>query len=162
MEIVYSEENLRIQVFEDGAKTRTELHSPPGSTVVKIRRRDKGVEWSVFPDTNTYSTEKFPQESMPEGPDEYLENLMRQEWIPDGEERIDGKKCLKFIGRFLNSLLCNADGKTVCYVDIQSGHRLRELTYDKDENVTMTTHYSIGLPREDLFELPAGCKEIQQ
>jgi hypothetical protein len=52
----------RILLYVDGVKERLELHPRTGQPVIKIRRPDKGVEWSVSLDTNTFSEVKLPPE----------------------------------------------------------------------------------------------------
>jgi hypothetical protein len=142
-----------------GVMERFEMFPKTGPALISIRRPDKGVEWSLSPDTNAYSETVVPPESEFAPPPPL-------EWNDDGTEMIAGHQCWRFVGRYrealfrLNGEAANKrqQARTVCYVDVQTGMRRREIHYDVNGELVATTDYWPDSPPANLFELPEGWK----
>ena len=161
-ETVFSD-GERVVLHVRGVMGRLEMYGKTGPAFISIRRPDKGVEWSLSPDTNAYSETVVPPES-----DSTLLPPPDQEWNEDGTEMIAGHQCLRFVGRYREALFrLNGDAankrqqpRTVCYVDAQTGMRRREIHYDFNGELVATIDYLAGPPPASLFELPQGCKRV--
>jgi len=79
------------------------------------------------------------------------------DWTPDGSEFIDGRECLRFVGR-----PAAPAGKAleVYYIDRATGLHRRAITYNKLGNQSLVVDYrsvALGPPDPSVFELPEGC-----
>jgi hypothetical protein len=150
----------RILLFVDGEKERLELHPRTRRPVIQIRRPDKGVEWSVSPDTNVFSEVKLPPADAELQSEIQSMLSMEGEWDEDGTELIDGHLCTRFVERSRHSPVGQPCGHTVCQVDVQTGMRRRDSHYAADGELVATVDYVVGPPPPGVFELPEGCKKV--
>jgi hypothetical protein len=150
----------RIVLYVDGEKERLELHRRTRRPVIRIRRPDKGVEWSVSSDTNTFSEVKLPPEDAELQSE--IESMLCNEWDEDGTELIDGQPCARFVERSRHSPVGQPGGQAVCHVDVQTGMRRRDSYYAADGELVATVDYVVGSPPPGVFELPEGCKKVER
>jgi hypothetical protein len=150
----------RIVLHVHGVLERLEMYPRKRPAIITIRRPDLGVEWSFSLHTNIYSEKVLPPGSE-STPPEILEGILDQDWSDDGTEMIDDRSCLRLVGRYRNALL-GRDSHTVCYVDAQTGMRRRESCYDVIGELVATTDYLPAPPPLSHFELPEGCKRVDQ
>lgn len=147
-----------MRVYVRGLMERSEMSPKNRPPVVRIRRPDKGVVWSILPHANTYTEAVLPRTWEAEVAP-LLEPFVREEWTEDGTEIIDNRKCWRYIGRYCEVLLLGqtAESHSVCYVDIQTGERRRECHYDRNGELVARIDYLAVSPPPTLFELPQGC-----
>jgi outer membrane lipoprotein-sorting protein len=160
----FSEEAIRSDggrtiAYLDGWKQRLEEWNATGPFRIVICRPDKGVIWSLDPGTKTYTRTKFPKNfgrllkaaTLLEGID----------WIIDGAEIVDGRRCRRFLGRYRNSDGPAGKAHQICLVDAKTGMRRRMVTFDKNGKKALTVdcvNAVVGPPPRKLFDMPEGYK----
>ncbi len=84
------------------------------------------------------------------------------EWSEEGTEIIDGRKCRRFVGRYLDEHSQPiGDAHEVRFIDAKTGLPRRELDFDMRGKLVTTTEYlnaKIGPPPRHVFEIPKGYK----
>jgi hypothetical protein len=156
-EIVRSD-GERYTVYADGARGRQETHFPDGRTKILISRPDKGVGWTLSPETNTYSQFKFTQ-SMVKSADRFMDSLY--DWRADGTEVIDGRQCLRFIGNYRPKLGPCGGAHELHYIDAKTKMPRREVTFNlkgKKALTVDTLNVVLRRPAPKTFEIPPGYK----
>lgn len=156
VEIVRSDGHRKL-VYEAGNSTsRIEESDKTGLTCIVLSRSDKGMIWMLDSKTRTYSHTKLPKDQ-----DRVFDPDMLFDWVADGSEMIDGRRCRRFVGR-----LRNRDGSlgtisTIVFIDGKTGMRRREVTLGQDGRPYLTIDYLnavVGKPPRSLFEIPEGYK----
>ena len=150
----------RMVLHVHGVMERLEMYPRTRPAIIRIRRLDRGVEWSFSSQTNVYSEKVLPAASE-SSPPPVIESILDRDWKDDGTEMIDDRSCSRLVGRYRAALL-GRDSYTVCYVDAQTGMRRRENSYDVNGELVATTDYLPGPPPASLFELPEGSKRGDQ
>jgi hypothetical protein len=146
----------RTKVYMDGWMRRVELYFKTGQVSIVISRPDKGVIWSLTPQTKTFSQAKLP---------EHLERTFDPytlwDWTEDGAEMIDGRRCRRFVGRYLAEMGSVGSAHEICFVDAETGVHRRVITYDKNGMMALTIdclNAVVGPPPRAVFEMPEGYK----
>jgi hypothetical protein len=125
------------------------------TTIVIISRPDRGVVWSIDPERKTYLETAVTDEvldSVADPDDDF-------EWQVDGREAVDGRECLRWVGRLPSESVAHC----VVYVDALTQLRRRQVNYNKFGTERLMVDYLnvvIGPPDPALFELPDGLKRI--
>ena len=91
-EIVRSDGD-RIVVYIDAWMRRIDMYSKNGHSSIVITRPDKGVVWTLSAQDRTFYETKLPKADLEAltDPDSLCE------WVAEGDELIDGRKCLRFL-----------------------------------------------------------------
>jgi hypothetical protein len=154
-EIVRSDGGRTI-LYVDGWTRKLEMYPKTGRPSIVISRPDKGVIWSLTPDTKTYSQTKLPPE---------LEHAFNPDtlcdWTEDGAEMIDGRKFRRFIGRYREASGPIGEAHEVCFVDAKNGMRRRMVTFNVNGERVLTIdclNAKVGPPPREVFEMPEGYK----
>lgn len=146
----------RKMLYVDGLKMRMEDHPKAGDETILISRPDRHVIWSLSPHTKTYS-----QAKMPDGMDCAFNPDTLYDWTEDGTETIDGRRCRRFIGRYLDARGPIGEAQEVCFVEAKTGMRRRVDSYDMKGKLVATIDYlnaSVGASPRQVFEMPEGYK----
>lgn len=144
-------------VYADGPKGRQETRLPDGSTIL-ISRPDKGVIWTLRPETKTYSQIKFTKEMVKRAA-RFVESLY--DWRADGTEVIDRRRCLRFLGRYRQGTGPSGGAHEVQYFDAKTHMPRRLVTFDIKGKKALTVDFLnvvLGPQPRDLFEIPIGYK----
>jgi hypothetical protein len=154
-EIVRSD-GERSKVYVDGRMLRVERHLPAGQVSIIISRPDKRVIWALTPESKTYSQTKLPDNF-----ERIIDPLTLCDWTEDGAEVIDGRRCRRFVGRYVEALGPAGSAHEICFVDAETGVRRRMITYDKNGKLALTVdclNAVVGPPPRTVFEMPADYK----
>jgi hypothetical protein len=146
----------RTMLYVDGWTRRLEMYPKVGQSSIIISRQDKRVIWSLSPDTKTYS-----QAKMPDGMERAFDPDTLYDWSEDGTEKIDGRRCRRFIGRYREARGPIGDAHEVCFVEAKAGMRRRVDSYDMKGKLVATIDYlnaKVGPPPRQVFEMPDGYK----
>jgi outer membrane lipoprotein-sorting protein len=145
-------------VYADGPKGRLETYSADGRTKVVISRPDKGVVWTLTPETRSYSQAKFT-EDMVKKATRFIESTY--EWKADGTEVIEGRRCLRFLGSYPPETGPPGSAHEVQYFDARTQMPRRFVTFDSNGKEALTVDYLdvvLRPPPSELFEIPTGYK----
>jgi hypothetical protein len=140
----------------DGRMLRVERHLATGQVSIFISRPDKSVIWQLTPESKTYSQTKIPDNF-----ERILDPYTLCDWTEDGAEIIDGRRCRRFVGRYLDALGPVGSAHEVCFVDSETGVRRRAVTYDKNGKLALTVdclNAVVGPPPQTVFEMPEEYK----
>jgi hypothetical protein len=155
-ELVRSDDAQRIKVYMDGWMRRIETQDQTGRTSIVISRPDKGVIWSLSPQTKTFSQARLPK---------YLKRVFDPralcDWTEDGAEVIDGRRCRRFVGHYLDESSPVGGAYEVCFIDAKTGVHRRVVTYNTNGNLVLTIdclNAVVGPPPRAAFEMPVGYK----
>jgi hypothetical protein len=142
-------------LYVNGWMRRLEFYPRIGRPNIVISRPDKGVIWSLDPQTKTYSQAKLPL---------HLEGAFDPDtlydWTEDGTEIIDGRKCRRFVGRYRGPKGPTEEVE-ICYVDARAGMRRRVSAYDEKGKLVPVMDYlnaKVGAPPRNIFDMPEGFK----
>jgi hypothetical protein len=144
-------------VYADGPKGRQETRLPDGNTIL-ISRPDKGVIWTLRPETKTYSQVKFTKDMVKRAA-RFVESLY--DWRADGTEVIDRRRCLRFLGSYRQGTGPSGGAHEVQYFDAKTHMPRRFVTFDMNGKKALTVDFLnivLGPQPRELFEIPAGYK----
>jgi hypothetical protein len=116
----------------------------------------QGVIWSLTPESKTYSQTKFPDNY-----GRFLDPRTRCDWTEEGIEIIEGRRCRRFVGHYLDALGPVGSAHEICFIDAETGVHSRVVTYDKEGKLALTVdclNAVVGPPPRSVFEMPEGYK----
>lgn len=145
-------------VYADGRKGRQETHFGDGRTKILISRPDKGAIWALTPETKTYSQVKFTEDMVKKAA-RFIQSLY--DWKADGAETIDGRRCLRFVGRYSPETGTSGAAHEVHYIDAKTHMPRRFMTFNLKGKKALTVDYLnvvLGPLPPELFEIPPGYK----
>ena len=140
-------------VYADGWKGRQETHFPDGRTKILISRPDKGVIWTLSPETKAYSQVKFTRDMVTKAT-RFIESLY--DWRADGTETIGGRRCLRFVGTYRSEAGPPGAAHEVHYIDAKTHMARRFVTFNLKGKKALTVDYLnvlLGRPR-------ARCRKV--
>jgi hypothetical protein len=155
-DLVRSDDGNRSRIYMDGWMRRIEVRDHNGQASIIITRPDKGLIWMLSPDTKTYQQSKLPKNF-----ERAFDPYTVCDWTEDGIEIIDGRRCRRFVGRYLSTIGPVGLAHEFVFIDAKTGVHRRTVTYDKNGKLGITCdclNATVGPPPPSVFEMPKGYK----
>ena len=149
--VMRSDEKHGIRIYIDGDLERQEDLSGEERTTFSR----PGYSWTLNDEERTYYRIKLPKLKGEFHPDSLCV------WTMDGAQRIDGRRCLRFVGRYHKPDL---GGHEVWFVDARTHMRRRHITFNKAGKKCLVTDYLdvvLGPQDPQLFKVPRGFKRAR-
>lgn len=155
--MVRSDGRERTMLYVGKGVERMDTILPNGDvTEIMISWSDKGYMRWLDPLNKTYKQVKLPK------------NLNRRfnpdalyDWIEDGFETVDNRKCRRFVGRLKRLKGVANKSYELCLIDAKTGMQRRRVGYGENGKAGVAMDYlnsKIGPPPRKLFEMPEGYK----